>query len=272
MDVARLGGVVPELASQCPDVDVERLGRAEPVLVPDPGHQVLTGDHLAGPAREREQQVELARSQDELPAADRRAPGRAVQLQPADHDRSGPGGGGLAAQVRAQPGEQLGQPERFGQVVVGARVEADHHVQLVGPRGQHDDHRVHRDGPELAAAHRRPVARVEEGQAARAGGATAMIDLSDGLAIDLDRVAAASGVGVALTAVPVADGATAEQALGGGEDYELAFSAADPDAVAAAFRAARLRPPLRVGSCTADPEERRLDGGPLAATGWEHDW
>ena len=128
------------------------------------------------------------------------------------------------------------------------------------------------DGPELAAAHRRPAARVEEGQAARAGGATAMIDLSDGLAIDLDRVAAASGVGVALTAVPVADGATAEQALGGGEDYELAFSAADPDAVAAAFRAARLRPPLRVGSCTADPEERRLDGGPLEATGWEHDW
>ncbi len=99
-----------------------------------------------------------------------------------------------------------------------------------------------------------------------------MIDLSDGLAIDLDRVAVASGVGVALTAVPVADGATAEQALGGGEDYELAFSAPDPDAAVAAFRAAGLRPPVRVGSCTDDPEERRLDGGRLEATGWEHDW
>lgn len=129
-----------------------------------------------------------------------------------------------------------------------------------------------RDAPELAAAHRRPQARVEEGQAARAGGATAMIDVSDGLALDLDRVAAASGVGLAITGVPVADGATAEQALGGGEDYELAFSAADADVVAAAFRAARLRPPVRIGSCTADPAERRLDGRRLEAAGWQHDW
>jgi thiamine-monophosphate kinase len=128
------------------------------------------------------------------------------------------------------------------------------------------------DAPALAAAHRRPEARVEEGQAARAGGATAMIDLSDGLAIDLDRVAAASGVGVALTAVPVAEGATLEHALGGGEDYELAFSAADADAVAASFGAARLRPPVRIGSCTADPTERRLDDRRLEPTGWEHDW
>jgi thiamine-monophosphate kinase len=129
-----------------------------------------------------------------------------------------------------------------------------------------------RDAPELVAAHRRPQARVEEGQAARAGGATAMIDLSDGLALDLDRVAEASGVGLVITEVPVAEGATAEQALGGGEDYELAFSAPDPDVVAAAFRAARLRRPVRIGSCTADPEERRLDGGRLQPTGWQHDW
>jgi thiamine-monophosphate kinase len=129
-----------------------------------------------------------------------------------------------------------------------------------------------RDAPELVAAHRRPQARVEEGQAARAGGATAMIDVSDGLALDLDRVAAASGVGLAITEVPVADGATAEQALGGGEDYELAFSAPDADVVAAAFRAARLRPPVRIGRCTADPDERRIDGRRLEAAGWQHDW
>jgi thiamine-monophosphate kinase len=128
------------------------------------------------------------------------------------------------------------------------------------------------DAPALAAAHRRPQARVEEGQAARAGGATAMIDLSDGLAIDLDRVAAASGVGVALTTVPVADGATLEQALGGGEDYELAFSAADPDEVAAAFHAAGLRAPVHIGICTGDPRERQLGDLPFEPTGWEHDW
>jgi thiamine-monophosphate kinase len=128
------------------------------------------------------------------------------------------------------------------------------------------------EAPVLAAAHRRPQARVEEGQAARAGGATAMIDLSDGLAIDLDRVGAASGVGVALTAVPVAEGATLDHALSGGEDYELAFCAADPDEVVAAFDAAGLRAPVRIGSCTGDPEERQLDGARLQPTGWEHDW
>jgi thiamine-monophosphate kinase len=128
------------------------------------------------------------------------------------------------------------------------------------------------DAPDLAAAYRRPEARVEEGRAARAGGATAMIDVSDGLAIDLDRLAEASGVGVALTRVPIAEGASAEQALGGGEDYELVFSSPDAEAVDAAFRAAGLRPPLRIGMCTGDPGERRLDGRRLEPMGWEHDW
>ena len=48
-----------------------------------------------------------------------------------------------------------------------------------------------------------------------------MIDVSDGLALDLHRLADASGVGFELDAVPVAAGATVDEALGGGEDYEL---------------------------------------------------
>ena len=42
-----------------------------------------------------------------------------------------------AAQQRADPGQQLGQPERLGHVVVGARVQADDEVDLVGAGGQH---------------------------------------------------------------------------------------------------------------------------------------
>lgn len=125
---------------------------------------------------------------------------------------------------------------------------------------------------ELASAYRRPKARVEEGLAARAGGVTAMIDVSDGLGIDLDRLAVASGVGLVLAEVPVAKGATADQALGGGEDYELVFSAPDLDAVAAAFESAGLRAPVRIGTCTADPRERRLDGARLQPKGWQHEW
>jgi thiamine-monophosphate kinase len=53
------------------------------------------------------------------------------------------------------------------------------------------------------------------------GRASACMDLSDGLSIDLHRLCLASGVSATLSAVPVAPGATEEQALHGGEDYEL---------------------------------------------------
>jgi thiamine-monophosphate kinase len=123
---------------------------------------------------------------------------------------------------------------------------------------------------DLAAAYRRPEARVPEGLAASAGGARAMIDVSDGLGIDLDRLATASGVGVVLETVPVAEGATREDALGGGEDYELVFAAPEPEAVTESFSAARLRPPRLIGVCVADPAVRRVGDEVLYASGWEH--
>jgi thiamine-monophosphate kinase len=121
-------------------------------------------------------------------------------------------------------------------------------------------------------AHRRPRARLAEGAAARRAGATAMIDLSDGLGLDLRRLADASGVGVVVDAVPAAPGATGDDAIGGGEDYELLFAGPDAAAVRAAFEAEGLRAPLAIGHCTSDPAERRLAEGPLPEAGWEHRW
>lgn len=79
--------------------------------------------------------------------------------------------------------------------------------------------------PEAAArrAFARPVPRVREAHALRAAGARALIDLSDGLAGDAAHVARASGVALVLDAaeIPVHPAATLEDALHGGEDYEL---------------------------------------------------
>jgi thiamine-monophosphate kinase len=87
---------------------------------------------------------------------------------------------------------------------------------------------------DLTAAHLRPAPRVGEGRwLGDADGVTAMMDLSDGLGVDLGHVAEASGLGarVELARVPVTDATRAVAgafgvdplawATGGGEDYEL---------------------------------------------------
>ena len=129
-----------------------------------------------------------------------------------------------------------------------------------------------RAGVSRGEAYRRPVARLREGQAARHHGAHAMIDVSDGLALDLHRLADASGVGFRLDDVPVAEGATLQEALGGGEDYELVIVVGEADAasLADAFRADGLRRPVRIGSVVGAPGERLLAGRKLERLGWQH--
>lgn len=124
-------------------------------------------------------------------------------------------------------------------------------------------------GP-LAAAYRRPEPRLAEGRVARAAGASAMMDVSDGLGLDLHRLADASGVGFVVDRVPVADGATLADATGGGEDYELIVASGDPGALTRAFEGAGLRAPLRIGACDADPSRRMLGDQPLDASGYQH--
>jgi thiamine-monophosphate kinase len=94
-----------------------------------------------------------------------------------------------------------------------------------------------------------PTPRVAEGQAlAQAGVASAMIDLSDGLATDLRRLCRESGVSAKImeARIPVDPVASAigrylgkepiAMALEGGEDFELLFtSSSDPAVVHAMF-------------------------------------
>src|SRR5215467_6925123 len=136
-DVARAVRVVAELAAEPGDVHVEGLGRAPPLAVPDLPHDLLPGDHLPGVVHQHTQQVELLGGELKLVVADPGAPGIGVH----PHPLHGAGLGAAPAEQGTDPGQELGQPERLGHVVVGARVEPDHRVHLVRPRGedQHGD-------------------------------------------------------------------------------------------------------------------------------------
>ncbi len=123
---------------------------------------------------------------------------------------------------------------------------------------------------ELVDAHRRPWPRLAEGMAARGAHVHAMMDLSDGLGLDLHRLCDASNVGFSLSDVPVAEGATPEEAISGGEDYELLIATNDAARLRMIFYDRGLRAPLSIGVVEADPAKRTLRGKPLVRRGYEH--
>jgi thiamine-monophosphate kinase len=83
------------------------------------------------------------------------------------------------------------------------------------------------------------------------------------------------GARLEASAIPVGPGATVDDALSGGDDYELCFTAPDPGLVADAFAAAGLHLPAPIGVVTVGDGVLLATpaGGtwPLAPTGWEHE-
>ncbi len=146
--------------------------------------------------------------------------------------------------------------------------------------------------PRHLAAHRRPRALVEAGCVLAQGGASAMIDVSDGLGADLGHICAASGVRarVRADALPLDEGlrdaAAAlgadplDLACGGGEDFALLATVPEQDAprLAAAAGAAEGVAAAVIGEVVAavadEPVAELLhaDGttADLSALGYDH--
>jgi thiamine-monophosphate kinase len=115
----------------------------------------------------------------------------------------------------------------------------------------------------LRAAHPEVVAQlaptppISDGRLAALAGATAMIDLSDGLALDARRLANASGVALDLASALVGSRAVLE----GGEDHSLLATFPAEVPLPGGFR--------RIGAVVAG-QGLRVDGHPYDATGgWD---
>jgi len=98
--------------------------------------------------------------------------------------------------------------------------------------------------------------------------ATAVMDLSDGLSLDLHRLCLESGFSAAIDAPPVFPGASLEQALHGGEDYELLFTAGARARVPGSFEGLPL---TRIGTMRKGrPGAVSLEGVLLPPLGYDH--
>jgi thiamine-monophosphate kinase len=105
-----------------------------------------------------------------------------------------------------------------------------------------------------------PVPRLVEARWLAANGATAAIDISDGLVADARHLAAASATGLVIDAatLPLMDGIDARAGLVSGEEYELLLAGRGIDA--SAFHARFGIPLTAIGRVTESPPGVEVSG------------
>ena len=172
----------------------------------------------------------------------------------------------------ARPGDLLYVTGTLGRAAAGLARLAE-----VALPGSLNPPRIPKKLEVLLAPHLYPQPRVAQGLwLQRRGLASSAIDLSDGLSTDLAHLCEESGVGAEVDAglLPLGLGASLGQALHGGEDYELLFTA---PAAARLPRAIAGVPVTRIGRMVkarrSQPAVMLLaqQGNELLeAQGWEH--
>lgn len=129
----------------------------------------------------------------------------------------------------ARVGDVVAVSGDLGLAATGLRFLFEHAVDAVGEPSRDRFEDVLREHPEAVTAQLRPRPPIGDGPLAAIAGATAMLDLSDGLALDARRIADASGSAVDIdptvlvpgrSDIALADGEVAA-ALTGGEDHSL---------------------------------------------------
>ncbi len=164
----------------------------------------------------------------------------------------------------AMPGDEIVVTGSLGGAAAGRRsVEGVEHRRL--------------GAAERDAVHRfmRPTARIGEAAVLARAGATSMIDVSDGLSLDLSRLCEAGRVGARIDAegVPIHAAATLQDALGGGEDYEVLATIADGTDASTEMRRTFGVELSRIGVITEARELVIVDPAgnerPLDPAGWD---
>lgn len=130
------------------------------------------------------------------------------------------GANGMLRRDAARPGDAIAVTGHLGASAAGLRILQGQAAPI--------------DADPLRQAHLRPQPRITEGQLLWRQGVRAAIDISDGLVADLGHICQMSGVGAriyveALPVHPLVKAVFGDEAinlaLGGGEDYELLFTA-----------------------------------------------